>query len=272
MIEEQTIGGSNIDLTLQWSNTDQLSFDRQNAGIAHHLSGSNWDYPATYTSSNNVGAGTWTQSRGGITSFSPFIVLDVTIDLPIELLLFEAKRINKQEVQLDWITGSETNNKGFEIERMLDNETSFTNIGWLDGQGTVTYATNYQWIDQNSHRGISYYRLKQINFDGTYSYSPTRVVISYRSGFGGNVNVYPVPATEAIFVDFTDWKQGKETVELAIVDVLGRVLIRQQETIDQNSIILMNGVKDLLPGNYFLMVTTNEGLNFVRKFSRKEGQ
>jgi hypothetical protein len=89
--------------------------------------------------------------------------------LPVELISFGAK--SKQSfIQLDWITATEINNEGFEIQRSVDGE-NFTSIGWVYGNGSTTEIIEYKFKDNEPMQGINYYRLKQIDFDGQYEYS-----------------------------------------------------------------------------------------------------
>lgn len=270
MIEEEVVGGSLATMTLQWATAEELSvFDRTACGIAHHLGGSTWDNPGAYTAATSVGAGVWSQTRSGFTSFTPFIVRDVDVDLPIELLFFHAERVSKIQVNLDWATASEINNQGFDVERMLDTETEFTKIGWVDGHGTTTSTNSYYLLDPNPHQGVSYYRLKQLDFDGTFSYSPMRAVEGYQND-GGTILVYPVPVKNSLIVDFSNWTESNTDVVLEVIDVYGRTLFSKNAVIQQNTLITIHEVKDLLPGTYFLRATSTAGLNFVRKFTKSE--
>jgi len=267
-LDEQTIGGSSVNLTVQWEVAQELvGFDRTQSGVAH-WNGSVWDHPVVFTPASPVGA-SFTQTKTGITNFSPFAVEDLQESLPIELLFFEANRLDKNNVQLNWATESETNNEGFEIERMLDTETEFSKIGWVDGFGTTTNVINYSLNDLNRHRGISYYRLKQIDFDGSFSYSPIRAVEGYKSD-GSIVLIYPVPVQNVLNVDFSDWTGDETDVALKVIDVYGRALITKKVTIQQNSFIQIQEVETLLAGTYFLIINLDDTNNIVRKFTKTE--
>ena len=85
--------------------------------------------------------------------------------VPVELISFSAS-INNGVVELNWITSTETNNKGFEIERSKNG--SYETIGFVDGHGTTTETQAYYFTDKNVVTGNYKYRLKQIDFDGTF--------------------------------------------------------------------------------------------------------
>lgn len=263
-VSEQNIGGSSVNLTVQWDVAQELvGFDRSQSGVAH-FQGAYWYHPALFTAATPVGP-SFTQTRTGITSFSPFAVEDLDEALPIELLFFEAYRLDKNNVQLDWATESETNNEGFEIERMLDTETEFRKIDWVDGFGTTTNVINYSLNDVNPHQGISYYRLKQLDFDGTFSYSPIRAVEGYKLD-GGSLLVYPNPVRNVLKVDFSNWTSDEADVVLKVIDVYGRTLITKNVVVQQNSLVEIQEVESLLTGTYFLVIDSEKVTSVVRKF------
>lgn len=267
-VTEQTTGGSSVNLTVQWDIAQELvGFNRAQSGVAH-FQGAYWNHPTVFTAASLVGA-SFTQTRTAITNFSPFAVEDLKESLPIELLFFEAHRLDKSNVQLDWATESETNNEGFEVERMLDTETAFSKIDWVDGFGTTTNVINYSINDLNRHRGISYYRLKQLDFDGSFSYSPIRAVEGYKSD-GNTVLIYPVPVQDVLNADFSNWTGDETDVVLKVIDVYGRTLITTKVTIQQNSLVQIQGVESLLAGTYFLLINSGETTSVVRKFTKTE--
>jgi hypothetical protein len=93
--------------------------------------------------------------------------------IPVELISFTAT-VNGLDVILKWTTLTETNNKGFEIERSLSKNSlskHWEKIGFAEGSGTTTELTAYSFADKNIPTGNVYYRLKQIDFDGTFEYS-----------------------------------------------------------------------------------------------------
>ena len=90
--------------------------------------------------------------------------------IPVQLTTFQAA-FNKNNVTLSWETATETNNRGFEVEKKFSN--SWRVIGFKEGKGTTTELNKYSFVDEldASAAGKIYYRLKQIDFDGTFSYS-----------------------------------------------------------------------------------------------------
>lgn len=273
LIDETVVGGSDVTMTLQWDATAELTaFDRTNSGIAHHINGSLWDNPTTYTAATNISGSTWSQTRSGFTSFSPFVVRDNSaVDLPVELIRFEAKRLNPEQVQLDWATATETNNAGFYIERMLDNEATFKSVEFIDGMGTVLDRTNYQFIDENAFRGVSYYRLKQIDFDGTVSYSEIRAV----SGEGElntsyiDVSIYPNPVYNELKVRFNELPESVKSANVRILGMDGKILHNFNAGLQSYQVLEIEYVKDLIPGMYLLSIELDNGEQILQKFIKK---
>ena len=93
-----------------------------------------------------------------------------SVTTPVELTSFNASTINGSVI-LDWSTATETNNKGFEIQRS-ENNSAFVNIGFVSGNGTSTDFHKYQFVDSKVDVGKAYqYRLRQVDFDGRESFS-----------------------------------------------------------------------------------------------------
>lgn len=116
-----------------------------------------------------------------------------SIKLPVTLVSFQGKSENSQ-TKLTWKTTAETNNKGFEIERSADART-FEKIGFVDGSGDSKENQFYHFTDLNPFT-ISYYRLKQLDYDGKFEYSRT---IAVKGDYAG-VRIYPNPAQTDLVV------------------------------------------------------------------------
>lgn len=108
----------------------------------------------------------------GITSFSTFgfIGYDFEGFLPVTLVSFTAEPHNNG-VRLKWHTASETNNKGFKVQRSSDG-THFTEVAWVEGHGTTSLPQYYVTDDYPSTGGSYYYRLQQMDYDNQFEYSP----------------------------------------------------------------------------------------------------
>jgi hypothetical protein len=92
--------------------------------------------------------------------------------IPVELTSFTASVLqNEKEVQLNWTTATETNNSGYEVLRSVQNDDGWNKIGFVPGYGTTTEPKLYSFTDEDVTTGIYKYCLKQIDFNGTFTYS-----------------------------------------------------------------------------------------------------
>jgi len=143
--------------------------------------------------------------------------------IPVELESFSANVIGT-DVLLNWITSTENNNSGFEVQRKTEEENDFKSLTFIKGNGTTTEQNFYAFIDKNSPSGFITYRLKQIDFDGSFEYSNSiEVTIDVPTKFSLEQN-YPNPfnPTTKIRYEIPNQAQNdKMFVTLKIYDVLG---------------------------------------------------
>lgn len=172
--------------------------------------------------------------------------LAFTTSLPVELLYFEA--INTTErVQLEWATATEVNNSHFEIEHSVDGVV-FKNLGHIRGKGNTASFTKYHFTHINPEKGTNYYRLKQVDFNESYTYSPVEVVNIGRTA--KSFVIIPTVATTNVRIELFGLDH-KDYTELHILDAMGRKLYAETSTaLDAMQI----NVEQLQAGSYFMQV------------------
>ncbi|RYD95888.1 MAG: T9SS type A sorting domain-containing protein [Sphingobacteriales bacterium] len=177
----------------------------------------------------------------------PSAVLSVTTanSLDFTLISFEA-HAQAQQVQLDWKTATEKATLAFEIERS-SNGAGFTVIGRVVAAGNATEATSYQFNDVQPVKGLNLYRLKMINADGTWSYSPVRNA-RFQSVLAGH-EVFPVPAQASLTLRLV--YAPATTVKAYLYDLHGRVV--KQMNINQKETVI--DIKDIAAGQYLLVLS-----------------
>ncbi|MBK7229251.1 MAG: T9SS type A sorting domain-containing protein [Ignavibacteriales bacterium] len=147
--------------------------------------------------------------------------------IPVELTSFTAFPQNNS-VNLSWQTATETNNSGFKVERRKtidERSEEWNTIGFVSGNGTTTEPQSYSFVDENLSSGIYKYRLKQIDYDGTFTYLPTGQAGSNEieveitpSEFALEQN-YPNPFNPSTSIQYAIG--NKQFVQLKVYDVLG---------------------------------------------------
>ena len=185
--------------------------------------------------------------------------------IPVELVSFTSSIINNT-VGLNWITATELNNSGFEIQRSLSptpslkegalENSNWETIGFVNGNGTSTEVHSYSFVDQNPIVGTSFYRLKQIDFDGTFDYSNiVEVVYGAVAEFALEQN-YPNPFNPTTKIKYSIKEKGN--VELKIFDLLGSEIAT-----------LVN--EDKTPGNYEVFFDASNLSSGVYLYTIKSG-
>ncbi len=180
--------------------------------------------------------GAWTNPSFGYLKFS----LTIPSLLPIELLSFSATP-KDNTVVLEWETATEEYNDYMEIQRSTDGELFYT-LGSVEGAGTSLVKQSYEFIDKTPHNGINYYRLRQVDFDGTETiHSITSAIIQKEEA---TPIIYPNPTTEHLFI-----ATGNRIGQFVIIyNQLGEVV--KQFILQENNYT----ITDLPIGIYFVKV------------------
>jgi hypothetical protein len=200
------------------------------------------------------GSAVWLKRGGTVNMSSNYVDLAVidsfktkqslisykVVALPLHLLEFKATKTATEKVLLNWRTEEEVNSRGFDIERST-NGVQWIKIGTVSSTGQRSTTQSYRFTDQSPAAGNNYYRLKQLDIDGQYDYSPVRLV-----SFGSSniIQVYPTLAKEnsQLFVGGI----SPEKVSIELFDNKGSVVYKTK--LYSNSFMLPH----LLPGVYYV--------------------
>lgn len=232
----------NLTLELEWAAAQETSgFTRAACYVSHYVSGG-WsgDTPAAAN-----GGGPYSQARGGITSLSPFAVASQGA-LPVELTNFKAVAV-PAGVALSWRTATEQNNAYFDIERSADGR-SFEAIGQVAGQGDSQAPVDYTFVDAKPLAGLSYYRLRQVDYDGAFAYyGPLSV---NREGLTpGASQLWPIPAQDRVWLQLPT-EPSANGVEITLYDLSGQLQWRRSIA-DKSQLLEIPLIK--LPAGIYLL-------------------
>jgi hypothetical protein len=221
----------------------------------------------TLDATHGVSGNNWSQTTPGVLWNGP-TGLESSIQIngddnviPVELASFTANA-SEGIVELSWITATETNNQGFEIQRSNDGE--FETIAFVEGHGTTTETQAYAYSDREVNSGIYTYRLKQVDFDGTFEYSNiVEVDVPFLKEYALEQN-YPNPFNPSTQIAFRLAVDSK--VSLKVFDVLGQEvatlvntnLVAGAQTVNFDASALNSGVY-----LYRIEAAGIDGTNFI---------
>jgi hypothetical protein len=225
--------------------------DYQNLTIAKYNSTNKWiDIMA-------VGAADGTITSDYFDNFSDFVLANKVAGsnpLPVELIKFTAKsKVNGVEVK--WATATEKNSAYFDVERSA-NGIDFTEIGQVEGKGNSNELQAYELLDKAPFAGVNYYRLKQVDLDGSFTYSN---IVSVKLGDKSvPVVIYPNPASANLNLHLA---MGSSSTVVKVINLLGIEVYRNT----YNGSDLAIDVSGIANGSY-LIITENELGQTVSKF------
>lgn len=217
----------------------------------------------------------WTEGRGygfgtlsgqgsvsisNVSQFSTWILATNNSVLPIELSLFQVKAF-QNSVRVDWTTSTEINNEYFTIERSKEG-TEFEKIGRVEGAGNSTELKIYSYVDEKPLMGRSYYRLKQTDYDGKFSYSEIKSV-QFNGGLNSPPkieNVFPNPFDGQFKAIYTLTEQ--DPIRVILTHSSGKMIKSWTENGTKGeNIIEFNEGSSLQPGTYILQIIQGEQMS-----------
>jgi hypothetical protein len=253
-ILNRAVTTDNVTVKLYWENSTTSGINNAADLVVARHNGASWvshgQSAIVYGASGNI-------TSNMVSNFSPFAFGSTSLavnPLPIELLSFTVE-LNNGKVDLNWVTATETNNDYFTIERTRD-AVSFEEVGVIDGAGNSTSIKEYYLLDPAPFEGISYYRLKQTDFDGNFSYSDL-VAVEYPSKTEFDLVVYPSPTTSSnINLNITG--QENDEVLVVLTDLLGRQYYSKVVVLENGNYLSAIDHSNKIPGGVYMVIATNK--------------
>jgi hypothetical protein len=264
-------------LALTAGHTYSLSIVGVNgSSFAHRYTGANIStyFPATYTAvtmisgqANTIYPGlfNWQFSSASTCDRTPAYIVD-NCPAPITLINFNAVYTNSNTVTLQWSTASEVNNNYFTIQRSTDG-VHFTDVKDVPGAGNSGVVNLYNAEDNDALDGVSYYRIKQTDFDGHSTYSPIVDVTSPGTEFSFNLAPNLCNAGTEIKINIRG-AVANQKIPIEIIDMLGRNVYHKILNSDEGGnvfdVIDLYG-SALTSGTYVVIVSPYSNKQYMQK-------
>ena len=268
---DQTGNLTDANVTLYWESATNSEITNTVAGLTDlkiaHYTGSEWENLGNDGTTGGIGDETGTITVNNVTSFSPFTFgssSEMFNTLPVELLNFIGYFIENR-VELVWSTVSETNNDYFVLERSANGE-DFYGLEQINGIGNSRELHTYSYSDLSPLAPNSYYRLKQVDYDGTFSYS--NVVAVVIDGTDSPV-IYPNPLKEERVL-MISWSRPTidQLYSMRLISPVGQVINIDSEAmvISSDNTMTIKLPQALLSSStyFFLQIETSKS-TFIEK-------
>jgi hypothetical protein len=183
---------------------------------------------------------------------------------PIELIGFQAYAMNNT-AQTSWEVASQINNDYFTIERSRD-AIHFEGIAHINGAGNTNKVMEYAFTDESPYPGVSYYRLRQTDFDGKTEVFPMRAIDMGAAATADlSVKVFPNPLHQGPLVASINGEL-KGLVSLEIYDMTGNIVYQKTITTNNQQPITLEGLQDLIPSGVYLLKIRDQQNSTAQKF------
>ncbi len=243
---------------------DSASSSHMNYFLAEYPNISNYDSATSVTDFTPVTSGVYYFGFHGYSDPNNDILLVDGIEItentttPVTLLSFTGKAEGVANL-LQWQTATEVNNKGFVMERSA-NGVEFNPLAFVASKGAYGNSSlplSYAYVDAKPYSAISYYRLKQTDYDGKYTYSNIVAI----KGNGNSelliTHVFPNPAKDRLQVFLQS--PTKQLVSMVLTDLLGKVVLQQKATLQKGSNLQTLHLAALSSGVYILKLVCSNG-------------
>ncbi|MDP3149199.1 MAG: YCF48-related protein [Ignavibacteria bacterium] len=210
-----------------------------------------------YAPNNNLG---YSVGSGGL-----ILKYFDTTYVPVELILFEGK-VENNKIVLFWGTATELNNQGFYIEKSFDKKNWF-DIGFIEGKGTTVELSYYSFTDNEIASNVHFYRLKQVDYDGSYEYSKIiEISLTLKLSSFHLFQNYPNPYNSSTIITYQI--PQKSFVNISLYDIKGEKIIELLNEEKEKGLFktaLENN--QLTSGIYFVRMITSTGFSEITKIT-----
>jgi hypothetical protein len=236
-------GDAEVYIGLQFSNTDNRN-SWQYGGVPMAPNATDLTYLYVYSQPSFT-----YPNKGTLSAMSLQMFGGAGGALPVEMTKFTASQTDKFQATLAWQTASERNNQGFQVEKSLDG-TLFRNIGFVKGLGNSNLINDYDFRDNDLSKS-AYYRLKQVDLDGKFTYSAAIFVEKDNKGKVKTL-VYPNPSVGKFFVE-----HATSTKLITVFNLTGQMVFNQKTNDTERTEI---DISNLASGLYFVRLNGDNGL------------
>jgi hypothetical protein len=219
----------------------------------------NWDWPNLPPQAFQASPPLNATLGGPIGNSNPWAISVNNTPLPVELLDFKAE-LGEKRVRLSWSTASEVNNDYFTVERTNKDMQEYTVINRVPSyMHNSNILLNYETWDDQPIQGLSYYRLKQTDFDGQFTYSDHEPILIGEAKQFEITNVYGHTSADGQFmVEFL--YDSEMPLDMLITDASGRVVFKENNIMATPGVNRVNISQSLSRGIYFVVLQNQNGL------------
>ena len=242
--------GLNAEIVLNYFQSELSSIPEGNLGVFYSSNGgsiwANLGLTSLNTTSNYI-------TRDAVNTFNRFTLANVSEPLSVKLIQFKGIYSGGATL-LDWITGAEIQSDHFEIERSANGQ-HFDRIGVIQAAGSSFQELSYHFTDGSPFPGLNYYRLRQVDLDGSATYSPV-IRIMANPPSGASMQIFPNPVNgPLVTIQIETDQPGLHTINL--YNEIGKLLKSSTVNLGRGNQSLLFELGNLLPGYYNLQVSGN---------------
>jgi len=249
-------GTTTATVVFQWNAADEnATLLRNSLFVASNANGSGTEWQQATTTTTASGSNPFTVSAANISLNASYAVFSTNGALPVQLTNFAASLRGDKQVQLRWDVASETNTKGYEIERSFDGS-NFTTVGFVAASQKATY-----FFSDAMQKAKQFYRLKMIDNDGTYAYSKTAIVQFTLTG--KQISIVPNPVVNQVNLISNGFDAATE-VSIEVVNMHGARISTFKGSLQQAQQSLSNVLVQQPAGMYLFKINVGEQQQSIR--------